>query len=147
MGAGDYDPQIVRYFLLEVGKSLSAWQSISGLDMEIGVIEQKVADKQGRTLLLKTAGERKYSNVVLKKGVDKSLDLYNWVKDVHEKGPKDLRVQATITMLDHTNAPMKTYTLERAWPFKYVAASLDASKGEEAAVEELHLAHEGLSVK
>jgi phage tail-like protein len=55
------------------------------------------------------------------------------------------RLSAEITMQDLEGRPVLTWKLARALPIKFKAADLNA-RGTEVGIEELHLAHEGLSL-
>ena len=50
----------------------------------------------------------------------------------------------TIEVLDWTGSPVVTYQFVRAWPCRYSAPGLSAG-GNEVMVEEIELAHEGLT--
>ena len=55
------------------------------------------------------------------------------------------RETVTIQLLDEEHKPLFTWTLKNALPKKVTGASLNA-KNSEAAMEELVLAHEGLTL-
>ena len=85
----------------------------------------------------------KWSNVELKRGVDTSMDLWKWRDEVVKSGPENARKDCQLMLIDYDGSPIVTYTLRRAWPAKYVGASLNAGANE-VAMESLTLAHEGL---
>jgi phage tail-like protein len=53
--------------------------------------------------------------------------------------------QVTIGLLDPNGRPAMTWTLNNAWPTKFTGPELNA-EGNEIAIEELVLAHEGLEL-
>ena len=55
------------------------------------------------------------------------------------------RLKVEIEMRDASGASVLTWGLARALPVKFKAADLNA-RGSEVGIEELHLAHEGLSL-
>ena len=55
------------------------------------------------------------------------------------------RKAVTISLLDEGGAPTMVWKLANAWPTKVTGVSLK-SDGNEAAVESLDLAHEGLTI-
>jgi phage tail-like protein len=71
-------------------------------------------------------------------------DLWKWFQLV-AGGAYAYRLAAEITMQDQAGKPVLTWKLARALAIKFKAADLNA-RGTEIGVEELHLAHEGLSL-
>ena len=55
------------------------------------------------------------------------------------------RKPVTISLLDQDGNPTMVWKLENAWPTKITGVSLK-SDGNEAAVESLDMAHEGLTI-
>ena len=56
------------------------------------------------------------------------------------------RQQVTIELLDETGATLFIWTLRNAWPLKVTSTDMNAQNSE-VAIEEIVLAHEGLSMK
>lgn len=94
----------------------------------------------------KIPGRTRYGNVVFKRGVIGSLDLYNWWNDVRNGNVTSLR---NITVLlqneDHTQVVL-TWKFLRAWPVRLEFSSLDA-KGKETLIEILELAFERMEME
>lgn len=93
------------------------------------------------------AGPVTFATVVLKRGMTSTRELWNWFYRVNEKGKYALRMDVTIQLAGHDgdfSKPARTFQLTRALPIKFKAADLNA-RGQEIGIEELHLAHEGLS--
>jgi phage tail-like protein len=133
-------------FTLNLGGAEAAgyFAEVSGLSTESQVIEHTAADAKGLPLPQRFAGQVKWANVVLKRGVDTKLDLWNWRKAVLDGKIDASRQDCTINVLDQTAAVVVTYSFVRAWPCKYSSPGLNAS-GNEILVEELELAHEGFT--
>ena len=112
------------YFKVELG-SLGeiAFKEVSGLDMEAQVIEYRHGNSPVFSNI-KMPGLKKTSNVSLKKGVFK----------------------ADNKLLDEAGSPTMVWKLSNAWPTKVTGVSLK-SDGNEAAIETLDLAHEGLTIE
>ena len=85
-----------------------------------------------------------FGTVVLKRGMTTSRDLYKWFELVGN-GSYAYRLAATITMFDRSGKATLSWKLEKALPTKFKAADLNA-KSTDVGIEELHLAHEGLSL-
>jgi phage tail-like protein len=90
------------------------------------------------------AGQVSFATVILKRGMTTTRDLWKWFQLV-AGGAYAYRLAAEITMQDQTGKPVLTWKLARALAIKFKAADLNA-RGTEIGVEELHLAHEGLSL-
>jgi phage tail-like protein len=142
------EPRPASHFRLDLGgrQGVGMFRECSGLDSETSVIEHKSIDDNGRPVVRKVPGEIKWSNITLKRGVDSKTDLWQWRAKVIEKGAEDARVDGTIEIVDYAGSALATYAFKQGWPIKYVGSALNAG-GNEVAVEELHIAHEGLERK
>jgi phage tail-like protein len=90
-------------------------------------------------------GRVSFATVVLKRGMTTTRDLWDWFQHVNMNGCYAYRLAVDITLEDTAGAPAIQWSLARALPVKFKAADLNA-KGGEIGVEELHLAHEGLTM-
>lgn len=133
------------YFKVKLGSvGEISFKEVSGLDAEAQIIEYRDGDsKQFSTV--KMPGIKKYSNVSLKKGVfAKDNKLFDWFNKIALNTIQ--REEVTISLLDEKGNPTMVWTLINAWPTKVTGVSLK-SDGNEAAIESLDLAHEGLVIK
>ena len=89
-------------------------------------------------------GRVSFATVVLKRGMTTTRDLWKWFQLV-SGGAYAYRLAVEIEMRDSGGAPVLTWGLARALPVKFKAADLNA-RGTEIGIEELHLAHEGLTL-
>jgi phage tail-like protein len=105
-----------------------------------------------------------FATVVLKRGITTNRHLWKWFSHVNERGRFALRLNVKITVLgdcDPTPPPGRreraqsstpsmeprlTIWLYRALPVKFKTGDLNA-RATEVGIEELHLAHEGLSLE
>lgn len=109
----------------------------------------------------KTPGLVRYDPVILKRGVTKSRDLYDWLRLVNDelallataneltggtkKGPKqseNFRKDVVIEVLDREGNPIKGWYLFNAWPTTYKPGDSLNAQAEEKLVEELGLTYE-----
>lgn len=90
-------------------------------------------------------GKVTFATVVLRRGMTRSRDLWQWWDLTTRRGGYTFRLAATVTMFDTAGAAVLAWRLERALPVKFKAADLNA-RGADIGIEELHLAHEGLSL-
>ena len=120
----------------------SFFAEISGISTENQVIEHTSAGANGKPIPQRFAGQVKWANIVLKRGVDKDLSLWKWRQAILNGEIDSKRQNGTISVLDQTAAVVVIYSFIRAWPCKYSSPGLNAG-GNEILVEELELAHEG----
>jgi phage tail-like protein len=85
-----------------------------------------------------------FATVILKRGMTTTRDLWNWFQLV-AGGAYAYRLSAEIAMQDTAGKTVLTWGLARALPVKFKAADFNA-RGTEIGIEELHLAHEGLTL-
>ena len=127
-------------FLVEIdGIARAAFHECSGLDSSIDVIEHREGGEN--ITLRKLPGMTKYSNIVLKRGITDDKDLYAW----HLKAIQGdvTRKNGSIVLLDRAGQEKARWNFVRAWPAKWTGPSLTA-EGNDVAIEQLDLAHEGL---
>ncbi len=138
-------PSPASHFRISIGgrEVAGRFRECAGLDAEMTVIEDTVIDSQGHPFISKAPGPKKWSNITLKRGVDRSPEVYKWFQEVSKAGPENNRVDGFIELCDYTGNPVARWKFIRGWPLKYVGASLDP-KSSEIAVEEIQIAHEGL---
>jgi phage tail-like protein len=99
------------------------------------------------------AGHVSFATVVLKRGMTATRDLWKWwavfaggesAGDGNAAGGAYAhRMTVRITLMDMAGTAVLRWRLERAMPVKFKAADFNA-RASEVAIEELHLAHEGL---
>lgn len=145
MGTGSRtDPLPVSSFYLDIsGQITGTFRECSGLGSESEVMEHKAAAKNGQVRCYKIPGNLKYENIVLKRGVTDDMQIWDWRKKVEDGKVDDARMTGTVTMYDQTNKALAEWTFENAWPVKVSGPTLNAG-GNDIAVEELHIAHEGM---
>jgi phage tail-like protein len=94
----------------------------------------------------KIPGRARYGNVIFKRGVIGSLDLYSWWNDVRNG---DIRNSRTVTVHlqneEHTEVVL-TWKFLRAWPTRYEFSPLEG-KGKETLIEILELAFERMEME
>ncbi len=117
-----------------------AFSEVTGLD---ATMEPKVIKEGGRNYgAAQRAGQVSFSTVILKRGVASSRDLWRWFELV-QGGAYAYRLDVVIALDDAGGNEILAWKLLRALPVKFKMADLNAARSE-IAVEELHLAHEGL---
>lgn len=112
----------------------------SGLSSEHEVVEYR--DGNDPDVVRKLPGRLKYGDVTLKRGVTSDASLWQWRKMVESGNVAEARGNAKIVLLDR-GSPVARWELVNAWPAKISGPELDAD-GNDVAIEELVLAHEGV---
>lgn len=119
-----------------------AFAECTGLE---ATMEPKVIKEGGRNYgAVQRAGPVTFATVILKRGMTTTRHLWQWFEAVSTGGYAH-RLTVKVTMKDSADMPMIRWRLEKAMPIKFKAADLNA-RGTEIGIEELHLAHEGLSL-
>lgn len=131
------------YFQVKWDTEVLSFQEISGLDIEAQPIEYRHGDNPVFSTI-KMPGIKQFSNITMKKGVFKSDNkFWDWINQIRMNTIK--RVPVTISLLDEAGAPTMVWTLENAWPSKITSTDMNA-EGNEVAVEEIEIVHEGLTI-
>jgi phage tail-like protein len=126
-----------------VGKGAIAFQEVSGLDTEYDMIEYR-AGNSPEFSTVRMPGLKKHSDITLKKGMfSGDTTLFDYFSSI--KMNTVARETVTIQLLDEAQEPLYTWTLKNAFPKKVTGANLNA-KTSEAAIEEMVLSHEGLTM-
>ncbi|MBZ5635000.1 MAG: phage tail protein [Acidobacteriia bacterium] len=137
-----------QHFLVDLGDgtegAAAGFSQIVLPDISIDVIEYRTGnDKESG--VHKFPGLARYDNVVLRRGIIGSLNLYNWINQVRN-GDANARRTVTISLLAEDRTVVLIWKLLRAWPVKYGFGELDA-EGTDVAIEELVLAYERLEME
>jgi phage tail-like protein len=120
-----------------------SFQECTGLE---ATMEPKVIKEGGRNYgHVQRAGPVTFATVILKRGMTTNRHLWKWFELVNSSAAYAYRLAAFINMYDSTGKAVLAWKLEMALPVKFKAADPNA-RGTEVGVEELHLAHEGLSL-
>lgn len=131
------------------GSALSdgAFQECSGLEVEMDVQEYLEGGRNDG--VIKRVGRAKYSPIILKRGMfyDNSgtvnRELWRWLQGVVAGERPVARYDGIIQVMSRGDEVAATWVFERGLPLKIRGPELNAKTGE-VALEELHIAHEGL---
>jgi len=138
------DPLVSVSFFVEVqGVFTGTFRGCTGLGSQSEVIENLAAGAGGVTRIYKIPGVTRWTNIVLKRGVTDSMDVWDWRKQVEEGKVEEARSNGSIIMYDQTNKEVGRWNFENGWPVKISGPNLDAGTNE-IAIEELEIAHEKL---
>jgi phage tail-like protein len=123
------------------------FQECAGLEVEMDASE--FPEGGSNDAVVQRAGRAKYTKLVLKRGMFAppggrvDSQLWQWLQDVVSGVRPIRRYDGTIEVLGAAEAVVATWTFSRGLPAKLVGPQLNAKTGD-VAIEELHIAHEGL---
>ena len=144
--ANDQATAGAHYFTIDLGgnEADGFFKEIDGISSENEVVLHTTIDATGKSLVQKYPGQLKWNNITLKRGVDSKNALWTWRKQVIDGQIKEARKECKIEVIDWSGATIVTYSFINAWPCRYSAPGLSAS-GNEVMVEEIEIAHEGMT--
>ena len=137
-------PLNLYHFHVQWGGSRIAFQEISGLDIEIEIVNFREGSSPSDSER-KMPGLKKFSNITLKRGlVQGDNEFFQWIntKRIGNIERRDL----TISLLDGQHQPAIVWKVKNAFPVKYAGPVLKADSNE-VAMESLEIAHEGIEIE
>lgn len=143
-------PYLQFNFLVDLGTGdtdgpRAGFQECSEIGMSVDVIEYRNGNDRENSVR-KLTGLNRVPDVILKRGIIGSLDLYDWLDQIRNGDQAAFRtVLIHLQNEDHT-AIVETWKLLRARIVKHVSGPLNA-KGCDVAIEELTLAYERLEME
>ncbi len=137
------DPYRNFGFVVEIdGLASSSFSEVELPESSITVIEYREGSDP-LSSSRKLPGRVHYGNIVLRRGLTQSNDLWNWWNTLRN-GKADRR-NGSIVLLDNERNPVRRWIFQQGWPCKYAPSALSA-RGNEVAIETLELAVEGFEV-
>ncbi|SRR6266508_3445545 len=138
------DPQVVHHFGLEVqGIEEATFREASGFESTSDVIEHRESGKDGKQKISKQPGNLKWADIVLKRGVTDSLDLFNWRKKVVDGKIDEARKSGSIVFYNSADSAIARFDFVRAWPSKWKGPDVNTTNNA-VAIEEITITHEGM---
>lgn len=135
------DPYAQFNFIIQIdGQDVGGFTEVGGLAAESDVIEYREGKDVGT--MRKLPGLRKYSNVTLKRGYTTSDALWLWRKTT-EDGKTERKSNVMIILLNEERKSVLRWIIRDAWISKYEGLALNSTTNE-AAIESIEIAHEGL---
>jgi len=138
--AGRPDPYRNFNFRVEIdGTQIAGFSECSGLDTEVAVIEYREGDDKAG--IRKLPGLAKFGDIVLKRGIGKSNELHNWLRNIIDGGPD--RRNGSVVLMDADRTEVARWKFSNAWIRKIEGPTLNA-KGNDVAIETIELVCERL---
>ena len=155
------DPQLLTTFRFEVTFNRvsgngptqlgdGGFQEVSGLEVEMDVSDYEEGGRNDT--VVRRVGRAKFQPLVCKRGMlgptdgEAEPELWQWFQDIVSGVRPVRRYDGTVHARNQADATMASWRFFRAVPIKIVGPQLNAKSGE-IAIEELHLAHEGLQLE
>jgi phage tail-like protein len=134
------DPYKKCNFRIEIdGIALAGFTECTGLESETEVIDYREGYESNTVRRL--PGLNKYRNICLKGAVSDSKELYAWRKTVTDG--QVVRKNGSIILLDDKRQEVARWNFREGWPCRLSGPELNA-QGNEVAIEEIEICHEGL---
>lgn len=138
------DPSGGHFFALELeGVEVAHFLQCSGIRSTAKVFE--IEEGGVNDFVHKRVGESKWENVTLRAATQVSHALFAW-RERCRGGDHAHRMSGAIVVYDVTGEPAERFDFTEVWPVRWKGPDPD-SGGSQLAVEELELAHEGVSVR
>jgi phage tail-like protein len=140
------DPPFVAKFVFTVdGMEIGAFTEVSGLSVQIDV--EELAEGGQNHYTHKLPGRMKWPNLVLKRGITNTDNLFAWfAKSSGEgfagAGYKLDRKDGSIAVLDPKGKKIRSWKFVQAYPVRWSGPKF-AANAKDLAVEELEVAHCG----
>jgi phage tail-like protein len=133
----NFDHHFNGRFTVEIdGIALATFSACDGLEARIDVVDFTDGSD---TLARKRPGRARYANIVLRRGLTKNNELWNWFQSV--ANGIVVRRAGSIIVLDDAGSEAYRYNFYEGWPCRWKSLVLDAHKPG-ALVEEVEIAVE-----
>jgi phage tail-like protein len=124
-----------------------AFQECSGLEIEMDV--QELSEGGRNDGVIRRVGRAKFATLILKRGMfyrgsnGVNRDLWNWLQSIVSGERPVPRYDGIVQVMSTGDDVAATWVFSRGLPAKVRGPELNGKTGE-IAIEELHIAHEGL---
>ena len=136
------DPLKNHHFLVEIdGIEITCFNEVVMPEASIEVVDYREGCEP-KPNVRKLSGLRKYSNIILKRGVTDNKVLYGWVKDVMNEGAGKHRRNMSVVLLDDERQEKARWNFYEAWPCLYTVSDLNAQTNE-VTLEIIEITFEG----
>jgi phage tail-like protein len=135
-----HDPLVASNFWLEIdGATVSMLSEVSGLDLEIEVVEIKQTSQNGVFAPFKSMGQAKMAGeLTVKRMAPLDIDndpIWKWFNDLRDKGMgiKDRagkRKNGSVVIYDASNVEVARWNFYNSWPSKISSDSFSSTSAE-----------------
>jgi phage tail-like protein len=117
-----------RFSITIDGYEIASFSELTGITTEVEPAEY--VETPTAPAVSKLPGKVKPPTIVLKRGVNGSLEMWSWHEAVLRGNMSAARRSCSLTMYNAEGKPMARYYLEKAWPSKMELAGLKAGASE-----------------
>lgn len=140
---GQY-PLPAYHFTADWGGTRTGFIEISGLNIMVNVTESRDGADPAKAAR-KMPGRFHFDNIILKRDIVKGdNDFFKWMQTINLNTVE--RRDIIITLLNENHEPVIRWKINNSFPVKLTGPVLIANANS-VAMEELELAHEGISVE
>lgn len=146
MCADRFDPNPAFRFVVEIGGiEAAAFQEVSGLASEVGVVEYRAGTDM--TTIRKLPGLVRFPNIVLRRGLTVATELFDWhsLLTGGRTPSAEIRRDGSILLVDEAGDSRARFNFRNGLPVRWEGPFLNAQTNE-IALETLEIAHEGLEM-
>jgi phage tail-like protein len=137
-----YNFEVIITGISDDGKSVKgSFAEASGLEVTMDPIDYRNGSDDIN--VRKLPGLKKFTNIVLKRGIIGDLAFWNWI--VEGMNGTIRRTEGSILLLNENRQEVMRWNFKRGWPCKFTGPGLNA-KNNEIAMETLEICHEGLAI-
>ncbi len=140
---------VTTWFLDCGGMPLASFKTVSGISLELDVVEVKHVTKGGGTQVMKSVagGGIKPGKITCTRGLIIDDSMWSWIQSAIDGDMKNARKNITLILYGaNKEVPEKRYEFRNAFPSGWSLGDLDAG-GTDALMETLTIDHEGFTLK
>jgi len=119
-----------RFTLSVDGLPKMEFSELTGISMEIDVVEFQDNNAEGKVTLHKLPGKMKPPTIGLKRPMNSVIGLWEWHEALALGGYNVSRRNGNLTMHDFEGTPVASYEFLGAWPSKVNLGGLKAGQSE-----------------
>ena len=143
-GGGPHGPLRNSRFIVEIdGVVTAGFNRVELPEAVIPEVQYREGNDASSARKLTAGGNNEYGSLLLERGVDNSLELYEWFKLAQQGKMEEARRAMAVVLLDQRGNSAARWQFENAWPARYDAPDLDA-QSHEVAIEKFEILHEGM---
>ena len=117
-----------RFSITIDGYEIASFSELAGITTEVELAEY--VETPTAPAVSKLPGKVKPPTIVLKRGMNGSLEMWSWHEAVLRGNMSAARRSCSLTMYNAEGKPIARYYLEQAWPSKMELAGLKAGASE-----------------
>ena len=138
------DPLIGAHFALDVdGVVVAFFAEASGFNNKSEVVTHAAVDDKGGQILQKIPGNLSYDDLVLRRGITDSTDLWDWRQKVIDGKVKEARANGSVIMYNQAGEEKARFNFFNGWPSSWKGPDVKADDNA-VALEEVTIAIERL---